>query len=224
MKRQRSGSVNSKAAKKPRLVRQDATVTAVVRKELRKKTDWKFTDYGISSSPIYNIGAIETLYQNLSRGTNGKDNYTGNVIRPQAITLKYWAECGSTKWTNLRVMIFQWFDSVIPSVSGILENTTTGQGVISPTLITNKQYIKVLYDKTHILSPTAADGSGNVIGYGTVDPQTVYIPGKRLRTTKFNSNSNVVQDGDIYILMISDDSALGTVNFTMYSRVTFSDE
>jgi len=219
MKRQRSSSSSGRSAKKPRVTRQDATVTAVVRKELRKKTDWKYTDWSVTQNAVYNISQPVSLLSNLTRGQNGRDNFLGNVVRPQAITLKYFAESGQEAYEALRVIVFQWFDSSTPTTSGVLQTDATTTALVSPTLVTNKQYVKVLYDQLHLLALTSNPG-----GNGVTQGVTVYIPGKRLRSVRYNSNNNTCQDGNIFVCAISNDTALGTVNLTMYSRITFSDE
>jgi len=221
MKRQRSTSQSGSGPnKKPRMQRQNATVQAVVRKELRKKTDWRYADWSVSASPIYSTANIVNIFQNLTRGDAGLNNFQGNDIQPQAITMKYYCETAQP-FNTIRVMLFQWFDSAIPALTGILQSGVTGIALVSPTLVTNKKYIKVLYDKTHMLAPTAGDAS--IVGNGTIEPVTVYIPGKRLRTVRYNATTNTVQDGAIYLLLVSDDAALGTVNFTTFVRTTFSD-
>lgn len=220
MKRQRSSSRGG-SSKKPRLQRQDATVQSVVRKELRKQTDWRFADDNQTALAVYNTSSIRSVFTNLSRGDAGLNNFQGNDIRPQAILLKYYCDTAQA-FNTIRVMVIQWFDATTPVLSGILQNINTGTALVSPTLVTNKKYIKVLYDKTHMLAPMAGDNTG-IYGNGIIDPVTVYIPGKRLRPVRYNSTTNVVQDGNIYVIAVSDDTALGTVNLTYYSRVTFAD-
>lgn len=221
MKRQASTQAISTRRKRAKASTSTTTVQAVVRKELRKKTDWKYTDVGSTAVPVYNTGTIASMYANLTRGDLGINNFEGNVVNPQALTFKYYAETAQP-FNTIRVMLIQWFDAATPLLAGLLQSTSSGLAVIAPTLVTNKQYIKVLYDRTHMLAPSAADG-GAIFGNGIMQPVTVYIPGKRLRNTRFNSGTNVVQDGNIYLLAVSDDAALGTVNLNYYSRITFSD-
>lgn len=222
MKRQRSSSVSSKTNKKPRIARQDATVTAVVRKELRKKTDWKYADYSITGGVVYNNTQPVSLLTNLTRGQTGLNSFLGNTIRPQALTIKYFATSQQESYEALRIVVFQWFDSATPATNGVLQTDATTTALVSPTLVTNKSYIKILYDKLHIATISAYEGGTRGAGYA--EPCTVYIPGKRLREVRYNSGSNTVQDGNIYLLALTDDTALGTVAFTMYSRITFSDD
>jgi len=198
--------------------RQNATVTAVVRKELRKKTDWKYTDHSATAVNVYSSGTITSLYSNLVRGDTGYNNFDGNVVRPQAITLKYYAHTSQLR-NCVRVMLFQWFDSSVPALSGVLQHTGATQlPVVSPTLITNKGFLKVLYDRSHqFAKPNDVDTEG------VTDVITVYIPGKRLRQTRFNSGANTVQEGCLYLLVVSDDLAVPSPQITWVSRVTFAD-
>lgn len=223
MKRQRSSSTSNKSSKKPRYARQDATVTAVVRKELRKKTDWLYCDYAVTNNAIYNNSQPASLLANLSRGDAGINQFNGNIIRPQAITVKYFAQTAQAAYQALRVIIFQWFDSATPALSGVLQNDATTLALVSPTLITNKGFLKILYDQLHTCALTAADGT--TLGNGLVHPVTVYIPGKRLRPIRFPSSgaTPTPQDGGLFVLALSDDQALGTINLTLYSRITFAD-
>lgn len=220
MKRQRSQSsmAISSRRKKPRLQRQDATVAAVVRKELRKKTDWKYTDVSSAAASVSSTGFVTSLLSSLVRGDTGLNAFDGNIINPQAITLKYFAHTSEIR-NCLRVMIIQWFDASAPVISGVIQNGSTGIACVAPTNITNKAYIKVLYDRTHQMSPQAPSG----VGEGIIEPVTVYIPGKRLRPIRYNATTNVVQEGQLYILCVSDDALTPSPQITYYSRVTFSD-
>lgn len=215
MKRGRSVQTGQRPAKRSKLQRQDATVTSVVRKELRKQIDWKYCDNN-AQLPVYNLGTITSLFSNLVRGDNGLNNFQGNDLRPQAITLKYYATT-SQVYNTYRVLIFQWFESAAPALAGLLQTGATGYALVAPTLVTNKKYIKILYDRTHMNNIPYSGGNS------VMDPVTVYIPGKRLKPVRYNQNTNTCQDGNIYICLVSDDTALGTIDVTYWTRVTFSD-
>lgn len=196
-----------------------AITQEIVQKELRKKIDWKYTDYAYTSNSIYYNTSPVSLLTNLTRGQLGINNFLGNTIRPQAITIKYFAETSQEGYECLRFIVFQWFDASTPSISGVLQDSSTTTALVSPTLVTNKPYIKILYDKLHVLSLTS-----NPAGNGIIQGQTVYIKGKRLKEIRYNSSSNTCQDGNLFVLALSNDTALGTVNLTMYARVTFADD
>jgi len=209
-------------SKRPRPPQNQLALTqTIVRSELRKRTDWKYTDNNVTTTNVTSTGTITSLLANLVRGDAGKDNFGGNQINPQGITLRYFFTTNQT-YNSVRFIVFQWFDAATPVPAGILENASVGVAVVSPTLITNKQYIKVLHDETHLLAPTAS-GDSTVLGYGTTPAVKVYIPGRRLRKVRYNSTANTVQDGNIYALVISDDSLSSYPVVTWYSRVTFSD-
>lgn len=216
MKRQRSSSTSG-PNKKPR-TQKSTTVAATVKKELRKRTDWKYTDMVTIAANSQSAGTITSLFGNLIRGDNGINNFLGNTIIPQAVLVKYFIHTSELR-NVVRVMIFQWMDSAIPSLSGVLQHTNLP--TLSPTLITNKPYIRVLYDHTHQFAPSAG---GDVLrGEGVTDPVTVYIPGKRLKPLRYNASTNFVQDGQIYILHVSDDAVTPSPQISYCTRVTFDD-
>lgn len=212
----------TQAMNRPKRQKSQLAITQeIVKKELRKKVDWKYTDNSQATTNVTSTGALTSVFANLVRGDLGKDNFGGNQIMPQALLLKYYFVT-SQVYNSVRIMVVQWFDAATPGITGILESGATSLATIAPVLITNKNYVKVLYDQTHLLAPTAYD-AGSVAGYGTVQPVKVYIPGKKLRPVRFNSGTDVVQDGNIYVLLISDDSLTAYPTVTWYSRVTFQD-
>lgn len=212
---------NKRPSKRPKS--QLAVTQSIVRSELRKRIDWKYTDVSDNRN-VASTGVITSLYSNLVRGDTGFNNFLGNIVKPQAITLKYFLHTDQT-YNSVRVMVIQWFDAGTPALSGILESTATALGTLSPISVTNKEFIKVLYDKTHLIAPSAGVAPPGTVTQGEgIAYDSIYIPGKRLRNTKYNATTNVVQDGNIYIVMVSDDSLTTYPQITYYSRVTFSDD
>lgn len=189
------------------------------RKEVRKNQDWLFTDVS-GSGGVSSSGTFVNLLSSANRGLSGLNGYSGNTINPSGLRVKYYWSTDQS-YNSVRVLLFQWFDATTPALSGIVQSTTAGQATISPMMTTNLQYIKVLYDGHHMLAPSAADG-GSVLGQGVASAD-IYIPGKRLKQIKFNSTTNVVQDGCLYMLLLSDDSVLSFPQCTYYSRLTFTD-
>lgn len=206
-------------AKRARPQNQLALTQTIVRRELRKNIDWKYTDNSFNGT-VSATGAITSLLANLIRGDAGLNEFSGNDVKPQAITFKYYVNSNQI-FNSVRVVLFQWFDSATPVISGVLQTNATSLATISPTLVTNKKYIKVLYDKTHVIAPTAG-GDTTVIGQG-VAHASVYIPGRKLRPVRYNSSANTVQDGNIYCLQISDDNVISYPGLIWYSRITFAD-
>lgn len=217
MKRQAYGTLEYQpVSKRARSLAVTQEVQREVNKALRKKMDFKYTDVGIINQNITSSGTITSLLSNLARGDDGHDNFEGNQITPQGLTVKYYAETNQT-FNACRVMIFQWNDSSTPALSGILQNTAVGTAIVSPTLVTNKPLIKVLYDKHWVFAPCDPNGGFAVF------QDTIYIPGKRLRKVDFNSTTAVVQKNNIYVLYISDDFISTYPHLTFWARTTFSD-
>lgn len=226
MSRKRGPSLSTEMAGRPQVKRRrtqsTASVESIVRKELRKKTDFKVTDASTASANVTSSGTIESLTRNLVRGDNAKDNFIGSVVKPHGIYLKYNLHTNQD-YNSCRVMVFQWMDNVVPTPGGILESIATNLGTLSAKLWTNSEFIKVLYDKHCVLAPTAGGDTNTVLGQGTFW-DTIYIPGRKLKRMKFNSTTNTVQDGALYILFISDDSLTSYPVINYYSRVTFDDQ
>lgn len=182
--------------------------------------DLKYADTSINNQSVTSSGTVHSVLSNLVRGDTGYNHFDGNTITPRGLTCKYMFNTNQV-YNQVRVLCFQWFDSQTPSLAGIVQNNTTNIATLSSVLVTNRSYIKVLYDKTHVIAPTAGDGS-TPIGLG-VCYDRFFIPAKRMRKIRYNSGSNSVQDGNIYILLVSDDSAPTYPAVNLYTRLSFYD-
>lgn len=200
--------------------RRRASTQQIVRSELKKQGDLKYADSTGLSQNMTSSGTFISCFNNLTRGTNGVNNFDGNTINPNGYTLKFTAQTTQT-YNACRVMVFQWMDASTPALSGVLQYTATGTACVSPILVTNKNYIRVLYDKTFMMAPSAS-GDTTVLGNGTFSDK-VFIPGKRIRKVRYNSSTNVVQDGDIFLLYLSDDSLTAYPQITYVQRCSFYD-
>lgn len=117
-------------------------------------------------------------------------------------------------------MVFQWFESAAPTLSTVLQYTATGTATVSPIQVNSKSSIKVLYDKTFNMAPTA-DGAVTV-GNGVFGDK-VYISGRRLKKVRYQQNVNTVSDGDIYLFFLSDDNLVSYPQITFVQRCSFYD-
>lgn len=192
----------------------------VIYKAPKQKLDVKYTDTSFSNGAVSASATFQSCLTNLVRGDFGINNFQGNVIQPLYLQVDYYWNTNQT-FSQCRLMVFQWFDSATPSLGGIVQSGVTGIGTISPTLITNKPYIKVLHDDKFIMAPTAGDGATS-IGNG-VHMGSCFIPQKKLKTIRWNSSSNVVQDGNIYVMVVSDDIIATFPAVTFYTRLAFTD-
>lgn len=211
-------SKNPRPAKRPRS--QLALTQSIVRKEVAKTKDLLYTDYNRATTNVTSTGAIDSVLTNMNRGDTGHNTFAGNRITPRGLTVRYVLNSQQT-FNRIRVMIFQWMDFTAPTIPGVLETNANPLATICPVFITNKSHIRVLFDKTHVIAPTAG-GDTTPIGHG-VAVEKVYIPGTRLRPIRFNQSSNVVQDGNIYILYISDDALPNYPQIDFWARLSFVD-
>jgi len=198
-----------------------AMTQEIVRKELRKNLDYKYTDITGVALNATTTGATYSFLNSLVRGSSGINNFDGNTITPRGVLLKYYMHSSEVRNT-MRVMIFQWLESDAAAPATVLQSTAAGLGPVSPVSVTNKPYIKVLYDKAHQIAPTAG-GDTTVKGEAVTPVETVYIPGRRLRSVRYQPTSNSIQYGNIVMLVISDDIITPSPQITYYGRVTFTD-
>lgn len=225
MKRAREAYPEKYAAAIARKRARMATAPAVkaeVARQLRANSDIKYTDVS-SNYANANTNTITSATVNLTRGTAGLDNFLGNHITPVGFQGKFTLTSASVGTFNVvRVLVFQWFDASVPTISGILQAYSPPLNTLSPPLVTNKNQMRVLYDKAFYMSPTASDATTTPTGLGGVTGK-FYIPGNRLKKLKFNSGSNAVQDGGIYVAYLSDDATVPQPQGAAYHRLAFMD-
>lgn len=184
------------------------------------KLDVRYTDTSFSNGAVSSSATFQSVLTNLVRGDAGINNFQGNNITPVYLQVDYYWNTNQT-FSNCRFMVFQWFDATVPSLGGIVQSGVTGIGTISPILVTNKPYIKVLHDDKFIMAPTAGDGSTS-IGNG-IHQGSCFIPQKRLKSIRYNTSTNVVQDGNIFVMVVSDDIVSTFPACTFYTRLAFTD-
>jgi len=122
-------------------------------------------------------------------------------VTPQAITIRYFWTSQQT-YNAVRFMVFQWFDSGTPAVTGVIESNATTTGTLSPVLITNKQLLRSCMMRPHVIAPTAG-GDATPIGYGASPAIKIYIPVSASNRCATIPTTNVVQDGNLFCLAIS---------------------
>ena len=217
----------SKSASKKKVYRRRSTSTtiapstlrSIVRSEMRRAADIKYMDYA-NTYAISSTGAVYTLFTNMNRGDNGLNNFNGNIITPTSLRIRY-SWYSNQLFNHVRCLVFQWFDDTTPVVTGILQSNATTLATLSDTLVTNKRFIRVLHDKTYVLAPTAG-GDTTPTGLGHV-VRDVYIPGSRLKPVRFNATVATPVDGQLYVLLISDDAALSYPQYNFYARLSYTD-
>lgn len=223
MKRPRRAYLDKQSA--PKRIRtltpaQSIATSQLIKKELRRVTDVKYADTSGALSNITSSGTVLSLLSNLTRGDLGVNNYSGNTLVPIGVTVNFGIQTNQN-YNYVRVMIFQWLDSLVPVVTGVLASTVTGIGPFANILVTNRKEIRVLSDNIMSVAPTAG-GDNTVLGNGTIT-RKVFIPGSKLEKVRMNSSTDACQHGNICMLFISDDVLTTYPQLSWYSRVSFSD-
>jgi len=162
----------------------------------------------VSTSPnIYNI------LTGITRGNDSVGNFLGSKIYPAGLDVSY-SILGTDITNILRVMIFQWFNSGIPTPAGVVE-------VVPETLAgitwVNKDNIKVLSDRRYAMEMKSSGGNSSMV------TDRVYIKGKRMTQIDMAIGTNNIQKGGLFIFLCSDSAVPNHPSVTVYSRLTFND-
>jgi len=181
---------------------------ANVKKALLSISENKYHDYATAiNSATTTVGMADALV--IAQGTTDLTRI-GDAIILKSVHLKYTLVAGQTQanTNNVRIMIFQWFDNTSPAAADILASTAANSAVVSDYYMdTSRKDVtfKVLYDKTHSVSPITA-------GPSSIIPVDKYLKGFR-RNVMFNGGGTSPSYGDIYFLNVSDQApgAAGTV-------------
>jgi len=225
MKRSASGAnmryvAGSRSAKKrPR--RSPPTVASVVKREVKKTKETKYTDRGVHNQAASNAGSVLSLINSLARGDDAFNNFDGNTVYPTGISFRWGCNTNQT-YNYVRFLVFQWLENTTPAMSDILQDTTTGIACLCPPHVNNIGRMNVLFDKVVTISPSAAGSSSTVLGDGIKNGQ-VYIPGSRFRPIKYRIGSSDIITGNIFVLVVSDDGLATFPGFSFYSRLSFTD-
>lgn len=183
-------------------------------RQLTNSVDYKYTDVGALGN-VSAAGTVVDLLASLVRGTDSLNNFIGQKINPVGIQMRIQG-IGSDITNFMRVLIFQWFDSVAPAPLGILQTLASYNSAIA---VTNKENITVLYDRI-FKSQLAFVASTSVFDMPT---KTIYIPGGNMLPIEFKTGAVGAQKGGLYMLVLSDSVAPLHPSVDYYSRVTFTD-
>lgn len=186
-------------------------IQSMVQEEIEDKVTYVTTDaLGVS-----NTGQVVNLQTNLVRADVAVNGFTGNLIKPTNLRCRYVWSTDQT-FSSVRLLVFQWKDASIPSLSGILQYAGVTLSPLSPLLWSNIHKIKVLYDKTHTLKLR------NTTGFDAKYFE-FNIPGDRMETIQFASGTTLVQMNGIFMIAVSDDSVVSYPSLGLIAELTYSD-
>lgn len=184
------------------------------------RVDMKMT-LGLFQSGVDNSGTVVNILSNMSRGTGMVNEFLGSEILPTSVRERMSIALGpgaggvAADGTNVvRVIIFQWYDSSTPAVSGVLQTVNP----YSPLRWENKPLINVLSDKLYGVKQQGETS----ITYDLVTDQ-IYIKSKKIKPVRFHQTNTNAQDGGLYALFISDSSIAPNPYVSSNLSVTYTD-
>lgn len=202
---------NSKRTKKNQSVgisaKQQSEVQRIVNSSLRANIEEKVSYVTGNAVSVPYTGVMVSAVGNIARGDGSIDAFTGNLIKPKSLRVRYTWSTDQT-YSTCRVLIFRWLDASTPTTSGIFMWSNDARIAYSPLFWTNRRKIKVMYDQAVTLYPHYSGGTAakyfdtGLIG-GWPDIQ-------------FASGTTAVQMNGIYIAFVTDD-ILGTAPQLTYT-------
>lgn len=217
----RSATYNNSSNKRPKLTpAQKKEVDLQVQRSLNKKTDYKITTIrDVAAVGVPNTGYMIDLLVNLTRGDQG-NQFEGMRIFPKSFQMRYQVEA-TDEDNYIRVIVFQWFDSSVPSATTILDGSFIGT-LLAPLAVrswTNKPLFKILHDDIFQLQNNPQKTAGN----GPLVAKHVYISGKRMRQIEFSTAGVTPTKGALYALFVSDSAAITHPELRTGAELIFSD-
>lgn len=194
---------------------QKAQIRQMVNSKLSSNIERKYITALTNTSSISYTGSVYNVLSNAVLGDGAINAYTGVVLKPTRVTLRYRVSSNQS-YSALRVILFQWRESGVPSTAGILTTTGSVLAPFSPLLYLNRPLIHVLHDELHCLFQR--DAASYASECKTVDIKT------GLLSIHMNpATAPVPQKNGIYLLCISDDAAVSYPVLDFYSDVEFTD-
>lgn len=223
MKRKAEGNYSSsRSTKKVRRETQEQKIRRISKRQMMAMSNKVMClSNTVSTGALINYnGTVFNLFDQLARGDNSLNNFRGDSLTPLSLKMRY-TLLGNDQPQNMRVIIFQWFQSSTPSPAGVIDTSNTLIGTalapFADKQFDNRKTYKILYDRFHNLTNTGA-GDQN-ISQGA----EVFIPASAFRRVEFVYNSASPQTGGIYCLCISDSSAVTHPSFFYVSSIICAD-
>lgn len=193
------------------------------RRQYLDNTEYKVTDVDVATSATATLAATDLL-TNLTRGDGGINNFDGIRIFPKGLQVKIIYRLPTTTTVptmSCRLMLIQWFDAGVPAPAGVLQITgVAGATCTSATLLTNRDNIRVLWDKLFVLQSPYPAGAG----MQTSVIFKKYIKGARMEPISFASGTATPQKGGIYLFTFADTATATDYPIVDgYTRITFTD-
>lgn len=220
MKRQ-GARLTAPPSKRPALSQaQSQEVKRQVARQIARNKDYKQA-YSDQATTFSYSGTVYDLFTNLARGDNATNSIEGSKLIAKNVKVR--VQVAAADLSNaFRCIIFQWNDASTPGVTGVLS-----PNIISSTSApfayrnwTNRHLYTILADVQGqtTANPNAGGGNGPVVNF------VMYYKGRKLRPTYFASTSATIQKGGIYLLVVSDSSAVSHPGILFTSEIVYTDE
>lgn len=193
-------------------IAQSIEVKKEVNKQLARKADYKQCSFNIVPTSVSTTGSSYNLFQNMTRGDAATNEYEGSTTQVKNIRVRgQVARADSTQ--AMRLLIVQMLDTTSPTASTILPAATTVVAPYSRRNWVNRTTYKILRD---MLINLCTDQESE-----TFD---IYIPGFKIRKQWWNDSvANVPTTGGIYLICVSDSSAIAHPTLVFESEIIYSD-
>ena len=195
-----------------------------VKQQINRNIETKqFEVYGVEH-PASVTGARVCLTAGIVRGTDFV-NRIGTTIVPKHLRVR-WSAQAADPFNRMRILIFQFFEPIDPSVTsnfpsmseilpGITGTTDAAQNMLIPTAWQNRHQFKVLYDKSFYVQGSP----GGFIRFGGKKTRKL----RKINWTGLDILSGVEASGHIFMYMLSDSAATGHPPVYYVSRLLFKD-
>lgn len=185
-----------------------------VYKAINRNLEKKFRDLQFEAQISWTgnvFGGISDIFVGTTDTTR-----IGDKLRMKALRMRYSWEVSDT-FNRCRLIVFQWTQntaSILPAVGDILENAgSSTTGVFSPYRHDTGSNYRILYD--------------SMMHVDTDDPQkfrNVSIPLRRCKTRRISYVGGSAEGtGKLFLLVITDSSAVSHPTFKAYARLTYTD-
>lgn len=177
-------------------------LSVAINKVINSRAEKKYYITNSGPSP-YKVGISTAGYVAQMSGIGQGDTDTsrdGDSLLVKSLNLNYQIEVGDT-FNVIRVIMFQWFPTSVPTAGNILQDVTLG--VLNPHQTYNhdlRYNYKVLYDKTHTIGATSTN-----IPIVKISKQ-VYITSGFKRKLQYQA-ATTTGNNQFYLMAISDSSA-----------------
>lgn len=190
-----------------------------VKSQISRGQEKKYQQYQTTAAAIDpSTGLVQCVSNNIAQGT-GENQRIGDKITPKKLRLMYALE-GADDYNLVRVLVVQWRQTTASGAPTLSEVLTDNNSVYAPLGFYDEDHIpsqcKVLYDKLHMLNGSTSSPIQAKVVRKTISK----FKGKKI---DFEAGSTNVGNNHIYVLMISDSTAIAHPSVTLNARFEYTD-